>query len=497
MYTMTKNAIIQGSVGQIVEIECAITPGLPSFSIIGLPDATVKESLERIRASLKHYKIALPAKRIVVNLSPAAIRKSGAHLDLGIAVTLLEHLNVVNIHSKETCSFVGELTLDGKILPLKGVLVIIEALKESGVKQLVLPIENYEEGTYIEGVQLIPVKNLKEVIEFLNEGLIRRIEVNDTSIDEPEKNYVDYKKILGQENGKRALTIALAGKHNLLLIGPPGTGKTMMLQNAPSLLPKMSREESIEVAKIYGVSGRDGFDYIKTQNRPFRSPHHSIGRGALVGGGNRPQPGEISLAHKGILFLDELGEFKNDHLEQLREPLENKKMSISRLGQRVTYPSDFILLAAMNPCKCGYYGSRIKDCSCSVASVKKSLSKFSKPLLDRIDMIYWVNDVCIEALTDLENNHSASTDALRTDVLVGWQRKKVLNEEGKEIPIDEEAMHQLTQGYKMLGLSPRTYNKVLSIAETIACVEGEDEINTAHILEALQYRKTEKIFRGE
>lgn len=497
MHCKVTTAIMNGYEGQVVEIESAITPGLPSFSIIGLANTTVKEAVERIRAALKYYKVTLPPKRIVINLSPADLRKSGAHLDLGITMTLLPQLNVVKMRDSEKYSYLGEMTLDGNILPLKGILVLLEALRHKNIQTVFVPKANYIEASYIEEMTIIPVGNLGEVIEYMNEGLFPKVECIENSNKVSPPSYLDYRDIKGQEGAKRALSIALCGGHNLLLVGPPGTGKTMLASNAPSLLPALTLEESIELAKIYGAGGRDGGGFIRHRRPPFRSPHHSIGKAALIGGGRIPQPGEISLAHRGILFLDELGEFKNEQLELLREPLENKAVNIVRLGYHTTFPAKFTLLAAMNPCKCGYYGSRLKNCSCPPHLVAQGFRKLSKPLLDRIDMIYWVNDVSIEALNDEDGGHSTTTKQLKSVIAKGLSQQFEMVNSAKKYQWPIESQQVLEQGYVALSLSPRTYHKVIKIAETIAAMAGNLSVEKAYVLEALQFRKNEQLFKGE
>ncbi len=412
-------------------------------------------------------------------------------------MTLLDLLGVSKLTSKEDCSFLGELSLNGKIMPLNSVLLILESLREHGIKTVVLPSDNYEEGLYISGIKLVPVNDLEEVIKFLNDGDVPNPPAKRIIKEETTLKCIDYSEIKGQEGAKRALIIAITGKHNLLYIGPPGTGKTMLIRNVPSLMPILSIEDRLEVAKIYGAGNREGLSFIRNGIRPFRAPHHSIGRGSLIGGGVTPQPGEISLAHKGVLFLDELGEFKEEQLDQLREPLENGMVTISRLGQQVTYPSDFLLLSAMNPCKCGYYGSTIKCCTCAPSSIKKGLGKISKPFIDRVDIIYWVNDVDFEDVNKFSSQYASSTKEMIERIEKGIIQGSINRAYNREIELSAESQQCIREGYKALELSPRTYHKVLEIADTIAAIEGSSEIMPVHLLEALQYRKAEKIFRGE
>ena len=395
---------INGINGSLITVECYISNGLPAFDIVGLPDAAVKEARERVRAAVKTSGMKFPTSRITVNLAPANLKKAGTHYDLPIMLSILSACGAIR-RPKSSSAFIGELSLDGQLRPVNGVLPMAIAAKQAGFDTIYVPAENAAEATLARGPAIIPIKSVKQIIDLLNEG----IEIEEEPIWVPEKRnqyLLDFKDVVGQEQAKRALEIAAAGGHNIMLIGPPGSGKSMLSKRLPSILPDMTWKESLEVTQVYSVLGMLTADAPMILNRPFRSPHHTISNAGLAGGGTNPKPGEISMAHKGVLFLDELPEFHKDTLDLMRQPLEDCKVTISRISGSVTYPADFMLVCAMNPCKCGWYGDPAGRCTCSEKAVEQYRSRISGPLLDRIDMIIQVPAVHYE---DLRRRKEAET----------------------------------------------------------------------------------------
>ena len=359
---------INGINGSHITVECYISNGLPAFDIVGLPDAAVKEARERVRAAVKTSGMKFPTSRITVNLAPANLKKAGTHYDLPIMLSILSACGAIR-RPKSSSAFIGELSLDGQLRPVNGVLPMAIAAKQAGFDTIYVPAENAAEATLARGPAIIPIKSVKQIIDLLNEG----IEIEEEPIWVPEKRnqyLLDFKDVVGQEQAKRALEIAAAGGHNIMLIGPPGSGKSMLSKRLPSILPDMTWKESLEVTQVYSVLGMLTADAPMILNRPFRSPHHTISNAGLAGGGTNPKPGEISMAHKGVLFLDELPEFHKDTLDLMRQPLEDCKVTISRISGSVTYPADFMLVCAMNPCKCGWYGDPAGRCTCSEKAVE-------------------------------------------------------------------------------------------------------------------------------
>ena len=484
----------------MVEVEVDISFGLPGFSLVGLPDGAVKESKERLRAAIKNGGYEFPNQKITVNLAPADVKKEGAGFDLPIAAALLATTGVLSQENLQGHLLVGELSLDGRLKPARGVLPIALKAKEESLA-LVVPKENAPEAALVKGLQIIAAQSLGELVEILSG---RRLPEPVAAPDPQEENYLeDLTDICGQEHAKRALEVAAAGGHNLLLIGPPGSGKTMLARRLPTILPPMSYEETLETSRIYSVAGLLTREQPLLTRRPFRAPHHSISDAGLIGGGSHPKPGEVSLAHNGVLFLDELPEFRRNALEALRQPLEEGQVTIARSAMTVTYPARFSLIVAMNPCKCGYFGDRSRPCQCSPQDVRRYRNKISGPLLDRIDLHVEVPAVKYQELGEERRGEPSAVVRKRVEAARARQRErfdtpKRLNahmtaaEIARFCRLNSEGKRILEKACERLRLSARAYHRILKVARTIADLEGSAEIQIPHLLEAVQYRSLDR-----
>ena len=497
MICSIKTLGISGIQGDLITAECYISNGLPGFDIVGLPDAAVKEARDRVRAAAKSSGLAFPVSRITVNLAPASLKKAGTHYDLPILLSILAASGAVR-RPKSTSAFLGEVGLDGCIRSVSGVLPMALEAKRAGIQALFVPAENAAEATLAAGPVIYPVRNVRELADALN----GEIQLQPQKPWEPETEtatLLDFKDVLGQENVKRALEVAAAGSHNVLLIGPPGSGKSMLSKRLPSILPDMTREEALEVSKIYSVMGLLTSEKPLITSRPFRSPHHTVSNAGLAGGGSNPRPGEISMAHKGVLFLDEMPEFRKDTLDMMRQPLEDGKVTISRVNATVTYPAEFMMVCAMNPCKCGWYGDPSGRCRCSQREVDAYRSRISGPMLDRIDIVVEVPSVHFEDLRSRKEAEPSSSVKERVNAARAIQNKRFAGsgmcnarmgpaEMRKYCSLSEESAQLMKNAFEAMGLTARSYDRILKVARTVSDLDGCDTIEPQHIAEAIQYR---------
>jgi magnesium chelatase family protein len=508
MLVKTYGYAVQGITATKITIEVNVGSGV-NFFIVGLPDSAVKESQHRINTALKNHGYKIPGKTVTVNMAPADIKKEGSAYDLGIAVGILAASEQLPAERVSEYVIMGELALDGELRAIKGALPIAIQSRIDGFKGIILPAVNATEASVVEGLKVLFANNISEVISFFKEETA--LEQASTDLEKlfVEEAYVsdfDFSDVKGQENIKRALEVAAAGGHNAILIGPPGAGKTMLSKRLPGILPPLSIEEALETTKIHSVAGKTGKGGIGLiTRRPFRSPHHTISDIALVGGGNHPQPGEISLAHNGVLFLDELPEFKRSVLEVMRQPIEDRVVTISRAKFSVEYPASFMLLASMNPCPCGYYNHPEKECVCAPGIVQKYLNKISGPLLDRIDLHIEVTPVPFQELSQKQNGEPSSSIRERVVKARKNQYKRFKNQNNlhcnaqmgsKDLKLycqlNEAGNQLLKNAMERLGLSARAYDRILKVARTIADLDNSENIETNHLAEAIQYRSLDR-----
>lgn len=510
MLSIVKSMALHGLEGYLINVEVDVSAGLPYFEVVGLPDTSVKEAKERVKTAIKNSNIEFQSRRIIVNLSPANTKKEGSLFDLPIAIGILIATEKIFCKNIDEYAFIGELSLDGKLNRVNGVLPMCIEAANLGIKNIILPQENAKEAAIVKNINVLPAESLLQIVKYLN----KEISINSEKVDIDklfdEKNIyqLDFSEVKGQENIKRALEVAASGGHNCLLIGSPGSGKTMMARRIPTILPKLTFAESLEITKIHSIAGTLQQNIPLIVKRPFRAPHHTISSVSLIGGGRIPKPGEISLAHFGVLFLDELTEFNKNTLEVLRAPLEDKVVTISRINATLTYPCDCMFVASMNPCPCGFYGSNEKECTCSPISISKYINRISGPLLDRMDIQVEVSSVKYEKLdsnikTETSEDIRERVNNARKIQLERYKHDGIFSNAqltpklmSKYCKLDGPSKVLMKNAFEKLGLSVRAHDRILKVARSIADLDNNENIQAKHIAEAIQYRSLDKKYWG-